>query len=215
MSEEETPLRSNHLLWLDLECTGTDEAKDCIIEIGAILTTWRLDIIWEFQSLVRPHPEGLGRMMLNPVVRAMHSKNGLLDELFGIGEEKLPGSFAVGGILLQKMQASGCEQGKVAIAGSGVSHYDRRFIKKYMSDLHGWCRYWHIDIGTVRRAYEIFVGEDPFKMNADKNHRALVDARCHLEEARAFSKLWNSYAELTVSSPPPPTSLSENESLSN
>jgi oligoribonuclease (3'-5' exoribonuclease) len=72
-------------------------------------------------------------------------------------------------------------------------------MKKYMADLSSWLRHWHIDIGTVRRCYEMFVGEDPFHMNNGKTHRALDDVRCHLEEAKAFADMWKHAAELELS----------------
>ena len=36
---EDRPKLEDKLLWLDLETTGSDEANDCIIEVGCVLTT--------------------------------------------------------------------------------------------------------------------------------------------------------------------------------
>lgn len=57
------------------------------------------------------------------------------------------------------------------------------------------CAYWSIDIGVVRRAHTMWVGELPSAgLNESKTHRALDDARVHLAEARAFRDAWRSSA---------------------
>lgn len=75
---------ADHLLWLDLETTGTDETKDSIIEIGCILTTPDLrdkEPTATFQRIISPSDEALGRLLRNGIVREMHEANGLLDDL--------------------------------------------------------------------------------------------------------------------------------------
>lgn len=180
------------LLWLDLETTGSDETKDCIIEIGCVLTTADLEPVAEFTSVVQPNAEGLGRMMLNPIVRDMHKANGLLDAVLCInGEEEVPPVHHVTGALLRWLDDNGAKQGKLVLAGSGVGHFDRRFIARFMPQLDRFMRYWCIDIGVIRRAHEMWVGEGPLcHFNDGKTHRALDDARSHLAEAQAFRNHW-------------------------
>lgn len=184
---------NDHLLWVDLETTGVDEAKDCIIEVGAILTTSDLEVIDEYADLVLPTDEGFGRMMMNNVVRGMHEQNGLLAALLAVPRSSLRHSGYVGDQMCEWMKGWGATSGKVVIAGSGVSHFDRRFIRRQMPKLDAFCRHWHIDIGVVRRAHAMWVGtEVPNARTAEfgKTHRALDDIRCHLNEARAFRSHW-------------------------
>ncbi len=184
---------TDHLLWLDLETTGSDEtAGDCIIEVGCVLTTHDLEEVSEFSHVVQPEPLGLGRMLQNEVVRTMHETNGLLaDVLDAKDEDKI---HHVTREILTWLQECGAEQGKLVLAGSGVGHFDRRFIKRWMPQLDKAMRYWCIDIGVVRRAYQMWATV-PYEttergQHPGKTHRALDDARCHLEEARAFARLW-------------------------
>jgi oligoribonuclease len=175
------------LLWLDLECTGSDAEHDSIIEIGCILTTPGLDPLGEFTAVVEPQPEGYGRMMLNDVVRTMHRDNGLLLDLFaGLGRKQ----HEVTRDLLEWLEGLGAQQGKTVLAGSGVGHYDRKFIDRYMPQLSRFLRYWCIDIGVIRRAHDMWVGTTVSTANESKTHRALDDIRCHLKEAEAFRDLW-------------------------
>ena len=88
------------------------------------------------------------------------------------------------------LEANNAPSGRTVLAGSGVSHFDCRFIRHYLPELEAFLRYWMIDIGVVRRMYELWVGELPTAVNEEKTHRALDDVYCHLEEARTFIALW-------------------------
>jgi oligoribonuclease len=177
------------LLWLDLETTGTDEAKDSIIEIAVIPTTPDLDQVGEWTAT----DEGLGRLLRTPVVRAMHEANGLLAELLEEGDRH----HTIGAVDHQ-LDTWLVDQGDYLgvnswiLAGSGVGHFDRRFIKAQMPKLDRRLRHWCIDVGVVRRAYsmwtdtaEVHPGHVP-----GKTHRALDDVRFHLEEARMWRRMW-------------------------
>lgn len=184
-----TSVEQDHLLWIDLETTGSDEDHDCIIEVGAVLTTEALDVLGEFSMTVTPTPEGLGRMMLNPTVREMHEGNGLLAEILGADKVRKP--HHVTKALLAWVEGLGGKRGRTVLAGSGVAHFDRRFIARYMPELDRFMRYWCIDIGVVRRAYRMWNGGDVSSANDGKTHRALDDVRCHVAEAQAYRSLWS------------------------
>src|SRR5690242_8523654 len=74
------------ILWVDLETTGSDETKDDIIEIGAVYTDFELNLISDFTCVIEPCEYALGRLMKTPVVREMHTKNGLLDDCISSSE---------------------------------------------------------------------------------------------------------------------------------
>jgi oligoribonuclease len=181
---------TDHLLWLDLETTGSSEKDgDEIIEIGCVLTTHDLYDLGSFTSVVKPGPLALGRMMQNQIVREMHEKNGLLPKVLAADDELRP--HKVVNQLLAWLSAALPPDGfPVVLAGSGVGHFDRRFIDKYMPQLSQQLRYWCIDIGVIRRAHDMWVGTTVSTDNDRKTHRAIDDAYCHLSEARAFGNLW-------------------------
>jgi oligoribonuclease len=179
------------LLWLDLETTGADESKDSIIEIGCVLTTTDLVHIAESSWLVEPTDEALGRLLRNDIVRRMHETNGLLHEITKGSVSPVHKPHEAAKLLLGWLRLSGANEGSVVLAGSGVAHFDRRFISRWMPQVDRFLRYWCIDIGVVRRAHEMWTGTpSPSTANEAKTHRALDDARCHLAEARAFRQLW-------------------------
>jgi oligoribonuclease len=182
-------ISENMLLWTDLETSGSDVAKDCIIEVGCILTTHDLEEISTFQALVHPSERGLGRLMMNSVVREMHQKNGLLDEVVKLGKDA-PRVDEVSRAILKWLEANKAPQGKTVLCGSGVGHFDRHFIQKYMPQLYSYLRYWVIDTGVIRRAHQMWTGEDLRSEDDEKAHRAMDDIRHHLDEARMFKALW-------------------------
>lgn len=181
-------IRDNHLLWIDLETTGSSRTQDCIIEVGVILTTSDLTELGWYDALIRPTDEGLGRMLRNPVVREMHTNNGLLNEI--LNNEHLKNPFVAGEEIISWATDLGAREGRTVIAGSGVGHFDKDFIHKFMPNLGNFCRHWLIDVGSTRRQHEMWVGTEVSKANDSKTHRAIDDVRCHLDEARAYRDLW-------------------------
>ncbi len=184
--EDRQPLKDK-LLWLDLETTGSEVEHDCIIEVGCMLTTHDLIEIDTFTSVVKPEAAGLGRLFMNPIVKEMHTVNGLIDDILAVDTKPV---HLVTKSLLEWLAESGAEQGKTVLAGSGVGHFDRKFIDRYMPQLSKYLRYWCIDIGVIRRAHDMWVGTTVSTANDGKTHRSLDDVICHVEEARAFRVLW-------------------------
>jgi oligoribonuclease len=182
------PKLTDRLLWTDLETTGSNVDKDCIIEIGCILTTHDLIPLGEFTAIVKPDPCGLGRLLQNSVVRAMHEKNGLLADILESTDDDR--QHHVTARMISWLTDLGTEKGGIALAGSGVGHFDSQFVRRYMPQLAEHLRYWVIDIGTIRRAHDMWVGTTVSTANDRKTHRALDDIRCHLEEAQAFRDMW-------------------------
>jgi oligoribonuclease len=209
--EDRAPIK-DPMLWLDLETTGSSCDKgDEIIEVGCVLTTSDMEELGEFSSVVKPGPHALGRMMQNTIVREMHTKNGLLAEVLN-ADDSLKINKVTDDLLSWMMKAwlgrpmrlavTGrgsplIQPGTLILAGSGVGHFDRKFIDKYMPQLSKMLRYWCIDIGTIRRAHDMWVGTTVSVENDNKTHRAIDDAYCHLREARAFRTQWTTVPEGT------------------
>lgn len=186
------PQPDDLLLWLDLETTGDQLPLDNIIEIGCVLTDFHLDPAsyyhdCSFTSLVRPDPAALGRMLINRTVRAMHEANGLVREIVD-GYADLPKPHEVAAQVVDWMvtiaddrQGQGNTR-RVILAGSGVSHFDRRFLDRYMPQLSRRLPYWCIDTGVLRRSLFVVLpasADAVAALHADrpaKPHRALPDA---------------------------------------
>ena len=79
-------------------------------------------------------------------------------------------------------------RGVLPLAGSGVSHFDRRFIRRYWPSLDRKLAYAMFDVGVVRRFLrEWGLGLLPPEYAETRaptiGHRALSDAEDHRQEA--------------------------------
>ena len=164
-------------VWLDLETTGSSASFDIILEIGMVITDANLEPLGTFSRVL--HDDGT-LAMADQVVRDMHAANGL-DQLIGDGislEQAEEEAIA----FLKPFE----KKHDFVLAGSGVSHFDRRFLDESMPRFVKWFRYYNIDVGVLRRSMKLIGREDllmPFSQQ-QKTHRALDDARLHLEEMR-------------------------------
>ena len=94
------------------------------------------------------------------------------------------------------------EKGEFMIAGSGVAAYDFPLIKEKMPELASYFSYFSLDVGMVRRAFNIFSGgadlvpiiSESF-VEGNKKHRALEDIKAHLKEANQYRKFLRNLAD--------------------
>ena len=182
-----------YALWLDLETTGS-KADDTILELGAVLTRNVRDfpLISRIQRLFPHNIEDLFITDVDPTVLAMHATNHLWQDLIDYSNPRSSDKALDSDICewLADALPPGYTQ-HVLLAGSGVSHFDRRFISKYLPQLDTKLAYYSLDIGVVRRFMDLqhWHLNTPSGDQATKKHRALADAEQHLNEARQWGHL--------------------------
>lgn len=172
------------LLWMDLETAGTDERKDPILEVAAILTDLDLTVLAAYETPVWPEQwdrEEAVPAGIDPYVLRMHAESGLWDACASDGISLHHAESE----LILRLSMSG-DRGDFVLAGSGVSHFDRRFIDYQMPRLSKWLRYYSIDVGVLRRTLQVISRDDLVPIGAVKPHRAMADVRLHLDELRHY-----------------------------
>jgi oligoribonuclease len=169
------------LAWIDLETTGSDEVADDIIEVGLVVTDESLNPREKRSWTVYPNRPGL-LLAMDDVVVDMHTKSGLLADLLKMPDEYLLKIAHVDEVLAGVLE-SYLTDGKIPLAGSGVSHFDMRFIKRYMPETAKLLTYAPYDIGSVRRFLRLAGVEIS---DANLSHRALDDVEDHIAEARYY-----------------------------
>jgi oligoribonuclease len=171
------------LVWLDLEMTGLDPARDRIVEIATLVTDDELELVAEGPDLViATPPEALETM--DEVVRLMHTRSGLLEAIATATVTLEEAAADTLGFVRQHVP----EPRKVPLCGNSIGT-DRRFLAQYMPDLENYLHYRCIDVSTIkelaRRWYPETYANAPKKMGA---HRALDD----IKESVAELKFWRS-----------------------
>src|SRR3954465_1124319 len=177
-----TPLACQAVLvWMDLEMTGLDPARDVIVEIATLVTDDELELVAEGPDLVLATPaEALAGM--DEVVRTMHTTSGLLE---AIGASTMTLEDA-GRQTLEFICSHVPEPRSVPLCGNSIGT-DRRFLAAHLPDIENHLHYRSVDVSTVkelaRRWYpEVLAGQDR-KASA---HRALDDIRESINELRFY-----------------------------
>jgi len=169
------------LIWMDLEMTGLDPARDVIVEIATLATDDDLEIVAEGPDLVIHQPdEALDAM--NDVVREMHAKSGLTEQIRSstITLEE------AGAVTLAFIKEHAPDARSVPLCGNSIGT-DRRFLAQWLPDIENHLHYRSIDVSSVKelakRWYPEAAAAAPTKGGS---HRALDDIVESVEELRHF-----------------------------
>jgi oligoribonuclease len=169
------------LVWIDLEMTGLDPAKDVILEIAVLVTDSELEPIGEGLDLVIHQPAAALDAM-EDVVKEMHARSGLTDA-----------------VLLSTVTLEEAEQRALALVrehvpversaplcGNSIGT-DRTFLVRYMPELDNHLHYRMVDVSSIkelaRRWYPRAYHKSPAKVGG---HRALADILESVEELRYY-----------------------------
>lgn len=162
--------------WVDVETTGVDLVKDEILEIAVVVTTSKLVEIDAFEALIRHNslPE------LNPFVLDMHTRNGLWAAISEHGKLLKEVEESLGNFLSDNL--GGLKH--LVLAGSGVSHFDSKFINKFFPEASKLLTFWTNDAAVLKRGYEA-AGFKTGKKGR-KDTRGLDECRKHIEEWKYY-----------------------------
>lgn len=187
-------------LWLDIETTGDDRSKDSVLEIACFITTretlQRVSGDNGFRVLIYPdtNRDWILRIYENEAVAKMHSQSNLINDVLNNGLSPLIAWSRFDDYVKNSWAIK--EGYTLAVAGSGVGHFDRPFLTDYFQKLGGgsnrffdpkYFEYWSLDIGPIRRMLRDDCGQHlDISRFRDLQHRAMSDAENHLEEYRYY-----------------------------
>jgi oligoribonuclease (3'-5' exoribonuclease) len=178
--------RHPFVVFTDCETTGNDDTLDEVVEIGLVVVAYpNLDEVFARSYLVAPSMTGWDRLMHNSVVRTMHERSGLIDALRSIVSIEAHTPEAIDQQIERDLAPYAPDGQRIPFAGSGVSHFDRRFIARFFPRFDRMVTYWAYDVGVIRRVFALAGITLPI-MKTPKRHRALDDARHHVAEFREY-----------------------------
>lgn len=172
---------SDVLVWIDMEMTGLDPAKERIIEIATILTDGQLTEIAVGPELVIHQADD--------VLAAMDDWNKTHHKASGLVDRVKASTITDGDAEAQTLafiNAHVAPKERPVLAGNSI-HQDRRFIRRYMMSLDARLHYRMVDVSTIkelaRRWYPQIIAKQPLKKDT---HRALDDIRESIDELRYY-----------------------------
>lgn len=162
-------------LWMDLEMTGLDESVDTILEVAALVTDEKFNILEEVTQVVFQTDEVLQKM--NDWCKKHHGESGLTAEV--PKGEPLP---RVEQTLIQLCKMHFGKSERIVIAGNSIGN-DRRFIDKYLPEFAKLLHYRMIDVSSFKEVFRECYGIKFEKKNA---HRAIGDIHESLKELEHY-----------------------------
>jgi len=172
---------SDVLVWLDMEMTGLDPARERIIEIATILTDGQLTEIAVGPELVIHQADDVLAAMDDWNTKH-HGASGLTLRV----KESTVSDADAEAQTIAFIDAHVSTRDRPVLAGNSI-HQDRRFIRRYMPALEKRLHYRMVDVSTIkelaRRWYPQIVAKQPQKHDT---HRALDDIRESIDELRFY-----------------------------
>lgn len=165
-----------NLLWIDLETTGLNPRHEQIIEIAAARAVFDdpFAIGPIYQRVIHLDPN----IVMSPVVRTMHEKNGLLNEAYA-------STLTIAEVENELLMLV---EDKMTLAGSSV-HFDMAFLKVHMPNLASRLNYRIYDVSAVKLFAMSLGWSGATKKEA---HRAEADIRESIQHAKEVAAWFRS-----------------------
>ena len=170
-----------HLVWMDCEMTGLDPMTDGLLEIATIITNYDLEIIAHGPVLpIRQSEAKLAKM--DAWNRRTHKKSGLIDR---VREEGI--SVAEAERQTLAFVKKYCYARTAPLCGNSIGQ-DKRFLAKYMPDLHEFLHYKVVDVSSIKVLVTEWYGGRYKSPEKKELHRALDDIEESIAELQYYRK---------------------------
>lgn len=177
----------DYIVFLDLETTGLDIQHDQILELGMLVVdVATLTVRETYSSPVVPSLNWEERLAANPEAYAMHSINGLIEDVNNKGKPLEKVVHNVHKILAKF--SSGKDVDIFRLAGTGVAAFDLPLLKCQVPELAEVFHFRTLDVAVFKQWYDLY-GPGIHYSGQGSKHRALDDCRTSLETARKIKEL--------------------------
>ena len=168
-------MKTDHLIWIDLEMTGLDTQSDHIIEIATVVTDASLNIVAEGPVLAIHHGEPVLAGM-DDWNRTTHGGSGLLQR---VRDSQLTAADAEAQTLA--FLAQHVDAGMSPMCGNSICQ-DRRFLAREMPSLEKFFHYRNLDVSTVKELARRWAPAVLEGVRKTSTHLALDDIRESIRE---------------------------------
>lgn len=174
-------ISTHNLIWIDLEMTGLDSAKERIIEIATIVTDSDLNILADGPIFAIHQSDELLDQMDEWNTR-QHNSSGLVTRV----KESIISEQMAEKATLEFLRQY-VPEGKSPMCGNSVWQ-DRRFLLRYMPDLEKYFHYRLIDVSTLKELALRWAPKIYNSIQKESRHLAHDDIRESIEELRYYRK---------------------------
>ena len=168
------------LVWLDMEMTGLDPARERIIEMATILTDGNLTEIATGPDLVI-HQDDAVLAAMDDWNQKHHGGSGLIDRVKASVITEADAEAQTLAFINQHASA----KDRPVLAGNSI-HQDRRFIRRYMPALEKRLHYRMVDVSTIKELVKRWYPQPYHAPKKKEVHRALDDIRESIDELRFY-----------------------------
>ena len=168
-----------NLIWIDLEMTGLDPARDRIIEVAAIVTDSNLDTVAEGPVMAIHQPSSVLEGMDQWNTR-QHGQSGLLERVRASTVDEAEAERTMLEFLEQHVP-----KGVSPMCGNSICQ-DRRFLVRWMPQLEAYFHYRHIDVSTLKELARRWAPGVADGVRKSGRHLALDDIRDSIAELRHY-----------------------------
>ena len=166
------------LLWVDLEMTGLEPAKDRILEVAAIATDWNFKEVARYEAVQKVDDDLVRERMVGDFWEKYAS---VRDSLVKQNEAGMPCE-VVEDELLKFIDENFAPDERVLLAGNSI-HQDRKFIENEWSRLNARLHYRMLDVSAWKVVFE---GKYKKRFAKPEAHRALDDIQGSIEELEYY-----------------------------
>ena len=167
--------KSSNLIWIDLEMTGLDTAKDTIIEIATIVTDKHLNERAEGPVVAIGQTQATMDAMDKWNTR-QHGETGLTARVL---ESEATVESAEASTI--EFLSEWVDEGASPMCGNSICQ-DRRFMAREMPALERFFHYRNLDVSTLKILATLWAKSVAAGFTKESTHRALADIRDSIAE---------------------------------
>jgi len=173
--------QAGNLIWVDLEMTGLDPARDMVIEIASIVTDSELNTLAEGPVIAIHQPDSVLAAMDEWNTRH-HTRSGLVERVRSSAIDEAAAEDQTLAFLRQW-----AEPGSSPMCGNSICQ-DRRFMARHMPRLERYFHYRNLDVSTLKILMQLWRPELEEGVVKEGSHQALEDIRESVAELCYYRK---------------------------
>ena len=163
------------LLWVDLEMTGLDPAKDVILEVSAIITDFNFSKLADYEAVIHQSDEALTNMSAWPAQQ--HKISGLSEKVRQQGRPEAEVEHELAELIRTNF---GLES--AVLAGNSI-HFDRLFIRQWWPEVESLLHYRMLDVSSFK---VLMQGKYNLPFAKKDVHRATADIEASIDELKFY-----------------------------